>query len=104
MIIILLNIDFIAQSFYGISQNDVGVEIRNNDTVMCGPNKGHHKGLVFWQFSSPYHVFFKYERGNILLASAITANIHSFRPYGWINPSYQHFLLIVNHHDSRLSC
>ena len=29
-------LDFIAQSFYGISQNDVGVENRNNE--------GHHKG------------------------------------------------------------
>ena len=32
-------LDFIAQSFYAISHNDVGVENRNNDTGMCGPMK-----------------------------------------------------------------
>ena len=57
------------------------VEYRNNDTVM-----GYRKGLEFWQCSSPYHhVFAKYERGKVLLASAIAANIQSSRSYGWIS-------------------
>ena len=61
MIIILFNIDFIAQSFYGISQNDVGVEIRNNDTVMSGPMKATvrdiRKGCTTSLSHSRYHSF-----------------------------------------------
>ena len=42
-------------------------------------NEGHNKGLVL---SSCFMV--EYERGNILLASAIASIIHSFRSYGWM--------------------
>mgnify|MGYP001801217257 CR=1 FL=1 len=63
-------LDFIAQSFYGISQNDVGVENRNNDTGMCGPMKATIRDVL----------------RDIQLASAIAAIIHSFRSYSWMYP------------------
>ena len=94
IILSYINFDFITQSFYWISQNDVDVEYRNNDTVM-----GYRKGLEFWQCSSPYHhVFAKYERGKVLLASAITTNISS-RTYGWIS-----FLVLAPYTRHKPSC
>ena len=33
----------------------VGVENRNNDTVMCGQMKFTKSDLYLWQFSGPYH-------------------------------------------------
>ena len=42
-----------------ITQNDVGVENRTNDYCNVRPVEGHIKGLVSWQFPSPYHPFFQ---------------------------------------------